>query len=156
MVVMSISQSVEEELVWVGAPLKKSLREAAIDRIDDLVRYQFKGKFVGLSDAERAAIDAARVKNDQRAPLDISWALTANDKPMQVKNALVLAHEDQHRVKPGHPSENGWILGVAKGGKVVAEASLEWSDWHTADDSAKSHLPQSAEGGVYRIRVAKG
>ena len=151
MSIKSIDESVAEELVRIGAPASKTLKQHVSDRIDDVERYQGTGRYVGLCDGERLAID-------EGPGLEVSWATTENDSARLVRNALLQAYVDRHTSKPGYVSRTTGklILGnMAIEKRAVSAANLDWSSWHPANASTKAHLPQHGESGVYRIRALR-
>ena len=94
---ISIEKSIGEELVRIGSTITHTLKQHVSDRIDDIERYRRTGKSVGLSPAEKLALDEG---ND----LEVSWASTEKDSAKLHKNALLQAYVGQHLSKPGYQS----------------------------------------------------
>ena len=144
----SISDSVEKELVRIGATLTKTLCQGVSDRADDLERYRITKRHQGLSEGERLAIR-------EEATLKISWAVTPNNNASLVKKALLQAYVDRHGQRPGYVSKMTGIryLGNREpiGGESVTAVDLDWSPWYPAVDKIKA-LPQGDEHGVFRIK----
>ena len=146
----SIDESVVEELVYIGAPASKSLKQFVSDRIDDIERYRHTGRYIGLTDGERLAIDGS-------VGLEVSWATTENDSARLVRNALLQAYVDTHDCKPGYVSRTAgkWVPGnMAIEKRAASAANLDWSSWQPANASTEAYLPQQEEPGVLRIRIA--
>ena len=137
MVVMSISQSVEEELVYLGASLAH-LRDHLRGRVEPSD---------ALSEAERKALADGIC-------LQVSWVASAMDA-RYIRNALHHAYRERHGNLPGYARLNGQRAeGVQQvEHKTVSVASLDWSDWLPMKKASLANVPN--EPGVYRIRVAK-
>lgn len=145
----SITESVEEELAWIGGAFYSSLCQGVVNRIDDLERFRNKRKHVGLTEGERRAIE-------EGIGLEISWVAIKDDSARLVRNALLQAYVARHRHLPGYLSKTtgNRVPGNRQVEKKSATAvSLNWSPWHPAVNKTRAHLLQGDEHGVFRIRA---
>ena len=149
----TITESVKDPLLWIGGVLYISIRQAVSNRLTDLERYRANHTYVGLSEAERRAIDELV---PLKISLEISWATVSNDdNPRHIRNELLRAYNDHH----GHlPSYLSMTMLRVPGNRMLERNSepavqLDWSLWHPAIDNTKLHLPPGDTRGVYRIRI---
>ena len=148
MVRLTIDESVEEELLYIGRALGAAgLRGRIGQRIDgvnapdiSLERYP--------SRAEKAAHKRGMV-------LWVSWAELPRESVKAYEAALIQRYLEQHCCMPSFkPSERGIReIGNARVEHLIEHPenlyNLDWSDWHVLYGMSK-HIPP-LEPGVYRI-----
>ena len=142
---LTIAQSVEEELVYIGCALGAAgLRGRIGQRIDDidLARYP--------SGAEKAAHKHGLI-------LEVSWAELLRESVKSYEAALIQRYLEQHCCMPSFKPPGGGmlVLGNAKVEHLIEAPenldSLDWSTWQVLYGMSKPALPTNP--GIYRIRA---